>query len=141
MSSRLGDTNRSVSIFGRMMLVDDEPDVLGATKKIIETAFQGVKVDAFTDSRVALEQLGLHSSEYQLLLSDVRMPDVTGFVLAREAKRLNPKITVLLTSAFEVMPSEFASVMPSTHVDGFLLKPVRKAVLIEAITKNINPTC
>jgi CheY-like chemotaxis protein len=53
---------------------------------MLKRAFECSKVDAFLSPRMALEQPWLHGSDYQLLVSDVRMPEVSGFMLAREAR-------------------------------------------------------
>jgi YesN/AraC family two-component response regulator len=58
------------------------------------------------------------------MLSDVRMPSLSGIQLARKVKEVNPGIKVILMTAFEIKDNEFSTVFPSTQVDGFVQKPI-----------------
>ena len=57
------------------------------------------------------------------MLSDVRMPGLSGIQLARKVKEINPNVKTVLMTAFEIRDSEFSTVFPSTQVDGFVQKP------------------
>ncbi len=57
------------------------------------------------------------------MLSDIRMPGMSGIRLARKVKEINPNIKVVLMPSFEIRDNEFSKVFPSTQVDGFVLKP------------------
>jgi DNA-binding NtrC family response regulator len=110
----------------RVMLVDDDADILTLFHILLKRAFEYSKVDAFR----------LHRSDYQLLVSDVRMPEVSGFMLAREAKTLNSSIIVVLVSAFEISPEEVAGATPpSLAVDGFIKKPISMTAFIETMKR------
>ena len=58
------------------------------------------------------------------MLSDVRMPSLSGIQLARKVKEINPAIKTVLMTAFEIRDNEFSKVFPSTQVDGFVQKPI-----------------
>jgi two-component system response regulator YesN len=58
------------------------------------------------------------------MLSDVRMPGLSGIQLARKVKEINPNVKVVLMTAFEIRDNEFSKVFPSTQVDGFVQKPI-----------------
>jgi YesN/AraC family two-component response regulator len=57
------------------------------------------------------------------MLSDIRMPGMSGIRLARKVKEINPNIKVVLMPSFEIRDNEFSKVFPSTQVDGFVQKP------------------
>ena len=57
------------------------------------------------------------------MLSDIRMPEMSGIQLARKVKEINPKVKVVLMTSFEIKDNEFSKVFPSTQVDGFVQKP------------------
>jgi YesN/AraC family two-component response regulator len=59
------------------------------------------------------------------MLSDIRMPGLSGIKLARKVKEINPKVKVILMTSFEIKDNEFSKVFPSTQVDGFVQKPIR----------------
>jgi two-component system, response regulator YesN len=67
------------------------------------------------------------------MLSDIRMPGISGIKLARKVKEINPKVKVILMTSFEIKDNEFSKVFPSTQVDGFVQKPI----LIEDLTNKI----
>ena len=114
----------------KIILVDDEADILTIVKK----GLSSYQVMSFSDPRAALNALKNNPTEYRILVTDLRMPGLSGFELAREAKKLNPDILVVLMTAFEVNLTEFNSVFPSTRIDGTLHKPFRLAVLQSTIS-------
>ncbi|HKU50050.1 MAG TPA: response regulator [Nitrososphaera sp.] len=114
----------------KIILVDDETDILTVMKK----GLSSYPVTSFSDPRAALNALKNNPTEYCILVTDLRMPGLTGFELAREAKKLNPDILVVLMTAFEINLSEFNSVFPSTRIDGTLHKPFRIAELQSTIS-------
>ncbi|HJY10195.1 MAG TPA: response regulator, partial [Nitrososphaeraceae archaeon] len=73
---------------------------------------------------------------YCLMLSDIRMPGMSGIQLARRVKQINPNVKVILMTSFEIKENEFSKVFPSTQVDGFVQKPVH----LEGLTNKILDT-
>jgi DNA-binding NtrC family response regulator len=81
-------------------------------------------VNAFTNPEEALQSFKSNAESYCLMLSDVRMPGLSGIQLARKVKEVNPNVKTVLMTAFEIRDSEFSKVFPSTQVDGFVQKPI-----------------
>ena len=81
-------------------------------------------VDAFTNPEEALRNFKSNAESYCLVLSDIRMPSLSGIQLARKVKEINPNVKTVLMTAFEIKDNEFSKVFPSTQVDGFVQKPV-----------------
>jgi response regulator RpfG family c-di-GMP phosphodiesterase len=52
------------------------------------------------------------------------MPQMNGYELVKRIKTLQPKVRVLLMSAFEINDLEFSKVLPSVKIDGFISKPI-----------------
>ncbi len=52
------------------------------------------------------------------------MPFLSGIQLARKVKDIDSGVKVVLMTSFEIRDSEFSKVFPSTHVDGFVQKPI-----------------
>jgi CheY-like chemotaxis protein len=113
------------------MLVDDEADLLSITKRMLEKI--GYKVHSFNTPVAALEHMNNGCQDCELLVSDVRMPSMSGFEFVKRAKKLRPDIKVVLMSAFEIQRDEWARVLPATQVDGFITKPISLARLAENI--------
>ena len=115
----------------RLLIVDDEYDIVQVLKLGLQQ--NGFLVDGFANPQEALQSFKSNAESYCLLLSDVRMPGLSGMQLARKVKETNPDVKVVLMTAFEIMDNEFSKVFPSTQVDGFIQKPVRIRELIDKI--------
>jgi YesN/AraC family two-component response regulator len=72
----------------------------------------------------ALQSFKSYAESYCLVLSDMRMPGLSGIQLSKKVKEINPNVKVVLMTAFEIRDEEFSKVFPSTQVDGFLQKPI-----------------
>ena len=121
-----------------MLVVDDEPDIVQVLKLgLLENRFL---VNSFTNPEEALQSFKNNAESYCLLLSDVRMPGLSGIQLARKVKEVNPSVKVVLMTAFEIRDSEFSKVFPSTHVDGFIQKPIGIKELTDKILSLVGET-
>ncbi|MDP8886867.1 MAG: response regulator, partial [Thermoproteota archaeon] len=106
-----------------LLVVDDDSDIAYVLKQgLLKNRFL---VTAFTSPEEALKNFKSNSEDYDLMLSDIRMPEMSGIRLARKVKEINPKVKVVLMTSFEIRDNEFSKVFPSTQVDGFLQKPIR----------------
>ena len=80
----------------RILVVDDDTDVRDFVQTIlVEENFDAVSAH---DGREALALLG--KGEYDLLLTDIRMPDIDGFELVQRARRARPELRVLYMSGY-----------------------------------------
>jgi DNA-binding NtrC family response regulator len=117
--------------FANLLIVDDDSDIAHVLKQgFLKNSFL---VSAFTNPEEALQNFQSNSEEYCLMLSDIRMPGMSGIKLARKVKEINPKVKVILMTSFEIKDNEFSKVFPSTQVDGFAQKPIQ----IEDLTNKI----
>ena len=77
------------------MIVDDETDVCLTLKVVLEG--NGFKVDTFVDPTLALENF--KSSRYDLLVLDIKMPVINGFLLCAQMKKIDLNIKALFLTA------------------------------------------
>jgi DNA-binding NtrC family response regulator len=106
----------------RLLVVDDDPDIVQVLKLgLLKNRFL---VNAFTNPEEALQSFKSNAESYCLVISDMRMPALSGMQLARKVKEINPDVKVVLMTAFEIRDNEFSKVFPSTSVDGFIQKPI-----------------
>lgn len=113
------------------LIVDEDIDILTVTERSLEHA--GFKVHAFSDPLTALHHVQNDCKYCQVLVSDVRMPGLTGFQLVRKVKDLRPEIKVIMMTMFEVNKPEFEVVFPSTPIDAVIRKPFTPSQLVEKI--------
>jgi PAS domain S-box-containing protein len=105
-----------------ILLVDDEKVMVDVTKQILERL--GYTVVATTSSIVALEAFQEEPDEFDLVITDQTMPNMTGTQLARELIAVKPDIPVILCSGYpeNVNLEEVRSI----GIKKFITKPISK---------------
>lgn len=101
----------------KVLVVDDEPGIALLCDRILSRA--GYDVTSETDPRVAIEHL--QHSRVDLLVVDIRMPEVDGFDVISRAQMVQPDVAVLVMTGFGTV--EMAIRALRQGVDGLLLKP------------------
>ena len=108
---------------GSILVLDDDFDITTLIKIALQR--HGYNVFGFTDPFLALGDFKINHSTYSLVISDLRMPSMSGFQFIQNIKLIRPKINVLLMSAFDVIgDSEFSTHSSEYEIDGFLQKPI-----------------
>ena len=132
------EDNKNDKALANLLVVDDDPDIAHVLKQgLLENGFL---VTAFTNSEEALQNFQSNSKQYCLMLSDIRMPGMSGIKLARKVKEVNPNVKVILMTSFEIKDNEFSKVFPSIQVNGFVQKPVGIKNLTNKIVDTIGET-
>ncbi|MBF0526283.1 MAG: PAS domain S-box protein [Deltaproteobacteria bacterium] len=119
----------------RVLLVDDEPGLIATHGKILVRL--GYRVTSSTSSLEALEMFKASPQDYDLVITDMTMPYMTGDNLAREIMSLRPEIPVILCTGYSEAVSE--EKIYETGIKGFLIKPIeviRLAKLIRQVLAN-----
>ncbi len=115
----------------KLMVVDDERDILRIIKRDLEANNNTFKVDVFQSGELALQAFNSHPKDYyDLILTDIRMPKMSGFELYRRIKEKNPSIKIAFITAFEINKDEFNKVLPSIDVKDFIIKPITMSDLV-----------
>ena len=112
-----------------LLVADDDPAVRQSLERTL--AREGYTVVLAPDGQAALDRL--RQGGVDLLLSDLRMPGLTGLELLREVKSAVPDVDVILLTAFGTV-EEAVTAMKEGAVD-FLTKPFQRAQLIRVIRK------
>ena len=117
----------------KILIVDDEPDITLTLGKGLEQG--GYEVHVFNDPLVALSNF--KPDTYDLLLLDIKMPNMTGFELYRNLKEIDSKVKVCFITAFETYYEKFRQeFFPLEEIKGFIRKPIQIQDLIR-ITNQI----
>jgi len=104
----------------RILLVDDEEGILTMEKLVLERL--GYRVSSRTSSVEALEAFRNSPDKFDLVITDMAMPNMSGEKLSGELVKIRSDIPVLLCTGFsETMSEEKAT---SIGIKGFLLKPI-----------------
>ncbi|MDQ3840079.1 MAG: response regulator [Thermoproteota archaeon] len=123
----------------KLMVVDDEKDILRIIKRDLEADNNSFRVDIFHSSELALQAFDSHPKDYyDLILTDIRMPKINGFEFYRRIKEKNPSMKIAFITAFEINKEEFNKVLPSIDVKDFIIKPISMSNLIVRLKSIVN---
>lgn len=117
----------TISTKPRLLVVDDEPDMLEFVERVTRRRFQVTAVAGAEEAQAALAR-----ETYEVLITDQKMPRVSGLeLLARIAGQFPTMVRVLLSGFTDVPDIERA--VQSSHVHAYVLKPVDSQRLLAAI--------
>lgn len=114
-----------------ILIVDDESDISSAMKIGLEE--NGFSVDVFNNPHDALASY--RPGYYDLLVLDVKMPQMNGFEMYRKIREVDQNSKVCFLTAFEMYIEEFRRVFPSMDIKHFIQKPISMPDLVSQIRK------
>ena len=114
---------------GKILLIDDEPDIAYLVKVGLER--NGFEVDGYTDPILALQNF--RRGLYRLLVLDIKMPKIDGIQLLERIKREDEKIRVCFFTASEEFASNYKSVLEHSNKFLFVSKPISISKMTEEI--------
>ena len=117
-------------------MVDDEPDVIFTLKIVLEE--NGFKVDTFTDPLVALENFRGEAGQYDIIILDIKMPNMNGFELYRQIKKIDDKAKVCFLTAGEMYCGVYTDIFNSLDVEYFIRKPIDNEELVKRVNNMIS---
>jgi DNA-binding response OmpR family regulator len=96
----------------------------------------GFKVDSFTDPLVALENFRGEAGQYELLILDMKMPQMNGFELYRQIKKIDDKVKVCFLTAGEMDYEQFRKeLFPALDNNCYIQKPIENEMLIKRLNR------
>jgi CheY-like chemotaxis protein len=122
----------------KILVVDDEPDNAAIFTMGLED--DGYRVDTFTDPLSALSAFKEDKRrEYDLLILDIKMPDMNGFELYEQIKKIDNKVKVCFLTAYgEGYTEEFKKMFPSSSLGvSFIRKPIRVDDLVKKVKEMV----
>ena len=113
-----------------ILLVDDEEDIARLFKRALERA--GFIVDMYNDPLQSLSNY--RTGIYDLLLLDIKMPEMNGFELYKRIRQIDDKSKVCFMTAFEEYYDEFRKIFPDLkNKECFIRKPISINDLIKSV--------
>jgi len=110
-------------------VVDDEASIRDLLSKTL--ALANYDVDVAPDGRAALERIRL--VEYDLLITDLKMPGMDGLTLINEARHLNAGLPVIIITGFSTEASAIEAA--NLGVAGYLTKPFKVPKVLSFASK------
>ncbi|MDA8412703.1 MAG: response regulator [Desulfobacteraceae bacterium] len=119
-------------ITGSVLVVDDDPAVLATTTRIIQSL--GFVAYPFSSGIEALEMLS--TVEIDVVLSDIRMPTITGINILEKVQIVDHEIPVILMTGYSEMDVAVSAIRKGAY--DFILKPYEPLDLLRSINKAIH---
>ncbi len=116
---------------GHILLVDDEEEIISFGKEMLSRL--GYQVTSFNSSREALEAFRQSPNEFELIITDQTMPELTGLDLAQRIMAIRPEMAILLISGYSVQVD--AESCRAMGLSGYLKKPFNGYEMGEAVRK------
>ena len=118
----------------KILVIDDEQIVLDSIQRILSKEPYSLKLT--TKSREGLE-LALNGT-YDLVLTDIKMPDIGGMRILRDIKRNKPETPVIILTGYATVQSAVDAM--KLGASDYLEKPFTPDVLLKTIDKTISKT-
>ena len=118
----------------KILIVDDEFDIVNSLKRGLE--FRGYSIDAYTDPQKALESFKV--DKYDLCILDIRMPNMNGFQMYVELKKLDRNLKICFCTAHDrEYHEEFHKAFPELDEKYFISKPATLTQLVTRIEQEL----
>ena len=119
----------------RILIIDDEPDITLAFRKALrDRGFE--QVETVNEALLALKNF--KAGSYDLLIIDIVMPEMDGFELYEEIKKIDNKVKVCFITAFEMNYQALRAVFPAATTTDDIGCFIRKPVDMDDLVKRIN---
>ena len=129
----MSSNNRIVSV------VDDDIGTAKFFHEALRQNIDGISVFSFTDPIMAFEHFTENKENYALVISDLRMPGLSGLELLKKVKTSNPKVRTILMSAYNFEEEElYQSYMIEAVINSTIEKPVTMNRLFQTVRDELN---
>lgn len=109
----------------RLLVVDDEDELAMMNKRSLEKL--GYQVVAVTKSREALDIFRSNPYEFDLIVTDLTMPHMTGLTLAYKIKEIRDSVPIILCTGFSELVTD--NDVKAAGIDTLLKKPVLRSTM------------
>ncbi len=108
---------------GPILLIEDEQELTNMYNTFLQAS--GYKATSFTDPSQALEHYEKNAERYCLVITDLRMPGISGIDLANKIRQINSKVKIFLITAFDVDGVDDETKIKEAKIDKVIKKPMR----------------
>jgi response regulator RpfG family c-di-GMP phosphodiesterase len=117
-----------------ILIADDEISICQSLREVISTHF-GYKVDIAEDGLVALEKIKQDNKKFGIILTDLKMPNMNGLELIREARKINNDLVFIIITGYATKDNAISALKEGAY--DFVHKPFNidemRAVLNRAV--------
>jgi CheY-like chemotaxis protein len=113
----------------RILFIDDEPELVALSRQILESL--GYQVVTKNNGIDALKEFRENPNHFDVVVTDMTMPKMTGEKLARELISIRPEIPIILCTGFSEQINEQKA--KAIGIKAFLMKPLTVTRLAKAV--------
>jgi two-component system cell cycle response regulator CpdR len=118
----------------QILLIDDESDLVLLLKQFLNK--MGFDAISFTNPLLAFEHIKNSHKNYSLIITDLRMPGMTGIDLANKIrKEISSSIKIFLMTAFDISDLKDQSNFQTANIENIIQKPIKLALLKKIINQ------
>jgi signal transduction histidine kinase len=118
-----------------ILLVDDEQQLVNLGVEVLQDL--GYQVVGTSDPCQALEELRREPHRFDVVITDMSMPKLSGLALTREIRRIRPDVPVILTTGY--LEESFAEMVKVHGISDLLKKPFSVHDISQMIRKVLDP--
>lgn len=118
----------------RILLVDDEESVAMVEQDLLITL--GYRVNAFTSSEKALEHFRQDPAAYDLVITDMTMPKLTGDKLSQELLAIRPDLPIILCTGFSELINRESAL--KLGIRQFVTKPIMVSSFAQTLRETLD---
>ncbi|KAF0219054.1 MAG: sigma-54 dependent DNA-binding response [Geobacteraceae bacterium] len=111
---------------GHILICDDEEEILRYLKKLLQAA--GLVVTTFNAGEKLLQHMKQAPDNGDLLLQDIRMPDLDGIQVLKQVKELRPRLPVIIMTAYGTIDSAVEAI--KLGANDYVTKPFPKEKIL-----------
>ncbi len=115
----------------RILFIDDEKMMVSLGKKILEK--QGYIVTAMTNSVEALQLIEKDPTQFDLVITDQTMPNMTGVELAEQLIQIRPELPIILCTGYSNIIDEVQA--KKIGISEFVIKPINRQDIVKLIKR------
>jgi PAS domain S-box-containing protein len=114
-----------------VLIIDDDPAVLTALPETLRLWMPGLLVEICASARLALDRI--EATEYDAIISDIRMPDMDGLMLLERIRSLRPQTPTLLITGYGEQSLATQALRGGAY--DYILKPIDRDYLLSSLTR------
>jgi len=115
----------------RLMIIDDEKDMLQGLSRILPQELEDIQVETFSSALSGLESI--KRQPVDVLLLDIRMPEMDGMEVLTAVKEIDPWITVVMITAYGSIETAVEAIKKGAY--DFITKPFEIPDLVRVLNK------
>lgn len=127
-------TTPADSTHAHILVVEDDGDIRELISKTL--LMNDYRVDTAADGPTAIERL--RATDYNLLITDLKMPGMDGLSVIREARRRNATLPIIIITGYSTEASAIEAI--NLGVSGYLTKPFRLPRVLAAAQRALGET-